>query len=218
MGLTLPIVHNRHFFDGYIQSSSIKSFNVESEIKTADAYTALITALQNAREGDVINIHLAGYGGDGGTMMVLISAIKASNATTVAIVEAPVYSAHAYLALSCNKLVMRPHTTLMLHNASTNDLDCDAFKGLKDRGHDESVKCRQLQQAVNYMGDGLLKEFKLLTDEERQMISDGYDLYLTADEINFRQVFHQVHEQHPILDPIVPTVTMADLMKLLNAK
>lgn len=201
-----------------VHSNKVQSFNIESQINTAEESRSLINALQTADKGDVIIIHLAGYGGDGETMMVLVSAIRASSAMTIAVVEAPVYSAHAYIALACDKVLMQPYTTLMLHNGSNNNINCDEFVGLKDRGHDESVKCKQMQAAVNYMVTGLLNTFTLITPEERSLVENGYDLYLTSDEVIFREQTGMAHEQHPIPDPIVPAITIQNIQKLLNAK
>src|SRR6266404_6650555 len=87
-------------------ANNVTNIRLDDEILGINSYKDVAQKLQDAKTGDVIIFHLAGYGGDVEGTMDLINNIQQSNAYVIMSVEAPVFSGHAYLAISGNELRM----------------------------------------------------------------------------------------------------------------
>ena len=159
---------------------------LEDEVKSNIWYEDVSKVLRDAKEGDTITFHLMGYGGREDSLYMLINQIKNSKAIITMSVEAPVYSAHAYLAVAGDKLVMAPYTWLMFHFSSVLDVDCSKAKGL-DRGVSKEEKCKQFKQVDVDLGIKMISTIDLLTAEEKSSIITGHDVYLTSDVVSQRQ-------------------------------
>lgn len=173
-----------------LKSATRYDFNLTYELKDPSQIQiqSLVDTLNHAKSGDVVVLHVGQYGGDGEAMQYILTAMKNTKAKTVAIVEAPSYSAHALIAGHADVLIMNPGTFLMFHTTSIYGLDCDALDPTqKDRGHDPRPKCKQFVQANTYSANYEIDQVKILTPEEKHTIETGYDVYLTAEEINIRQ-------------------------------
>lgn len=161
---------------------------LDHELKDAESMRPLVQVVEAASRFDTVVLHIASFGGDGEGMEYLENAILASKAHTVAIVEASAYSAGAYLATSTQTLIMRPATFLMFHSGSQVGNDCGDAIGQKDRGHDAFPKCEQVIAALDANDILIIDRIKILTPQEKKDIIAGYDVYLTADEVNKRLV------------------------------
>lgn len=167
----------------------------------------VIQLLNQASKNTTIIIHLAGYGGNVESYEYLSNSIKSTKATVVMSVDAPVYSGHAYLALSGHKLVIAPYTYLMFHASSAMDIDCNKKNyGLSksklntlslskninydpnglDRGVSQKTKCIQYKQATLYNSEKMLNELPYLTQEEKTYIVNGGDVYIQSDDSRFK--------------------------------
>jgi len=85
-------------------------------IKDQDKYITLKEKLDTAGSNDEIIFHLGGFGGDAHTYLELYNHIKTSKATVTMKVEGHVYSAHAFLAISGDKLEVGDGVYLMFHD------------------------------------------------------------------------------------------------------
>lgn len=150
------------------------------EIIRAEFYKEIAAVLDNAKKGDRVTFYLTGYGGYTQTTYQLINDIKSSKAYVTMIVEAPVYSAHAYLATAGNQLIMKPLSSLMFHSSSALGYDCSKSKGKLDRGRDAYKKCQQFINNEVEMSRLMVLQNPVLTDKEKQAVNDGYDVYITA--------------------------------------
>ncbi len=171
---TYPFIHYNKditLTDG-IDSHSILYFNI-------------VQALRNAVKGDTITFHLAGYGGDVQTTTILIDNIKTTKAKTVMVIEGPVYSAHAYIALSGDVVEIKPYAFVMLHSNSILSVDCSTATGT-DRGVSNVEHCNMMKDALMTSNVKLLIDLKYVTNEEKLNILMGHDVYLQSDEINYR--------------------------------
>lgn len=169
----------------------IIDIRLKSEIKGEDTQRDVYKILAEAQTGDTITFHLAGYGGDGFTMFELINNIKASKAIVSMIVEAPVFSAHAYLATAGQFLTMEPYSFLMFHTLSSYGTDCS-----KETGTDRTVSnvehCQALQDTLNNISIKLIANTPILTLDEKLRILTGHDVYITADQYNERKKQHDL--------------------------
>jgi ATP-dependent protease ClpP protease subunit len=158
---------------------------MDSEIKGHETVRNIIKVLQEAKPSDKIIFHLAGYGGEVEVVEDIINNIKVSKAHVIMQVEAPVYSGHAYLALSGDELIMLPYSYLMLHTSSGYGSDCS-----KETGTDRTVSnvehCEAGLKAHLDLINKVLNELPFLTSDEKARIMTGHDFYMTSDEYKRR--------------------------------
>lgn len=177
----------RHF--SYVKEITIR---LETEITALENYRDIERALQEATYGDTITFHLAGYGGSLLTEQSLSSNIQRTRAITIMVVNAPVYSAHAYLAVSGDHIIMAPHSFLMFHAAATGDgnlisqRDCKSEVGM-NRGVPNSEHCEADKRAMMRSEQVGLEGLKYLTRAEKDRLYTGNDVYLFPEDIEARK-------------------------------
>jgi len=181
--LQTQAIHSQKYWNFEQGFFKVSDVYLSNEIKSSINYMDIAILLDMAKKGDLIRFHLAGYGGDGNTMMFLISHIKNTKAHTVSLVEAPVYSAHTYIAMSTNELIVYPFTFLMFHTVSSHNFDCSQLIGKIDRGQDVVEKCKQNILANDDATNVLIDNISLLTSEEKFRVKDGFDVYISAMEV-----------------------------------
>lgn len=156
------------------------------EIKDYDDIRDIDKVIQGANYGDVINFHLAGYGGSVNSVYSIIDNIDRGKAHVVMIVEAPVYSGHAYLAVNGDELIVTPFSYLMFHTSSEYDLDCSLQLG-KDRNMTNEEHCNIEKQNDFVLFEQLLERSKILTEDEKNQLRNGKDIYLLGSTVKERQ-------------------------------
>lgn len=161
---------------------SIYDITLEQGIHAPLYYEDISKVLREASRFDTIVFHLIGYGGAVNTTAMLINQIHESRGFIIMKVEGPVYSAHAYLALSGDKLEMAPDSYLMLHYSSVLNLDCTGVKG-EDRGVSKATKCLQFKNAEIDLTDNVLQGLSYVTSTERVRLKAGEDIYLSPQDI-----------------------------------
>lgn len=162
-----------------------------TEFTNPEQYQHALEVLVSADERDTIIVYLAGNGGAVDTVIQLINGLRESLANVKVVIEGPVYSGHAYLATAGRSLQALPNAYLMFHHSSglNNPSLCADAKGQKDRGQDAFAKCEQSQKFHLANTDKLLDEIEskgLLTAEEVKNLKAGFDVYISAEEINSR--------------------------------
>ena len=173
--MTYPYIHTK------------TDVRLKTEVGNAASFDKLGQVLEETKKGDLVVFHLAGYGGDGESMFLLINNIKRTKAFVLMSVEAPVYSAHAYLATQGDGLTMAPYSFLMFHTISAYGYDCSQEQGL-DRTVPTSIKCQQQIDILLYESNKLIMSVKFLTNEEKTAIMTGQDVYITAEQLYSRVV------------------------------
>lgn len=156
----------------------------------ASTYNNVSKALREAKKGDVVTIHLAGFGGSVQEVSVLLNEMTTSRALVVTVAEGPVYSGHAYLLLAGDIVIVKPYSFVMMHASSVLDMDCTKATGL-DRGQSAEDKCNQFKDAAVYQNKTVLFALHYLTPAEKVDIMNGYDLYIQADEMNRRIKYNE---------------------------
>jgi len=137
-------------------------------------YTELLNTLYKTSPNDIVNIHLANFGGAVHSGERLIHAIKGCPSHVEIIVEAPCYSMGAIIALCGTSLTMRPGTFLMFHN----------FTATK-RGKAGELKLGIVEYEKHF--SKLLKLFcsPFLTKKERVILSNDKDVYIHEDDEDY---------------------------------
>lgn len=160
-------------------------------------YLNIIKDISLAPEGTVITIHLAGYGGNMDTTVHLVNAIEESKATINVIVEGPVYSAHAFLAMTGKNIRVMDSSLLMFHRPAmkvngeyTSDVRaiCAGEKELSDRGQSAYTKCLDQQKAVTRLFERFAAKYvyPYLTQQEIENYRNGHDVYIDGPEMQRR--------------------------------
>lgn len=144
-------------------------------------YEDVVRLLRNAGSYDTFTFHLIGFGGHEDGMFYLMNAIQETKAKTIMSVEGDVYSAHAYLAISGQYIIMSKYSSLMFHFSDVLNLECDDLPGT-DRGVPDSEHCRAYKNNAIKLGTMLVKSTPFLIEEEKKAILTGHDVYLTSTE------------------------------------
>jgi ATP-dependent protease ClpP protease subunit len=165
--------------------STVSDIRLRKELKDTDSINDILKVLQEAQAGDVINFHLAGVGGQVDTFILLRNSVQQSKAHVRMIVEAPVYSAHAFLSVSGNELIMMPNTYLMFHTSSGYGVDCTKQTG-EDRAVSNAEHCQSFLNTHLANFEQIIDSINLLTLDEKIAIKTGHDVYITDSEYNRR--------------------------------
>lgn len=145
-------------------------------------YVDFVHALRYAPEGQEITIHINSPGGNFNSCLSIINAMDASAANITTIVDGEAASAAAMIWLAGeNKVLASRHTVVMLHGASV--------------GYPQSKtsEINNSNRATDRMVEALLDDLSvgILTDDEREDIRKGVDIFLTGDDIINRLVLGQ---------------------------
>lgn len=177
----------------FVKNTTVR---LETEIKEPEDYKDIERVLQEAHHGDVVTFHLIGEGGRMDSTIDLISNIKRSEAKVIMIVDGPVYSADAILAVSGYKLIMSQQSFLMFHapaytnandeNELASQTDCNKLTGL-DRGVLASIQCEKDKIALVWLDSQIINSLKYLTSTEKQSILQGNEVYLYPKNIHDRR-------------------------------
>lgn len=163
-----------------------------------DKYRGLYELIENAPAGSKIRLHLYGVGGYVDTVIHLYNSINASKAEIDTIIEGPVYTAHAMIAMMGHHIIVSDASFFMFHlpaifdpNRAENVLPeqvCIYSLGDKDRGQDAYKKCMDASAAESKIINDMLNNtsYKYLTLEELQRVKEGYDVYVYAEDMRAR--------------------------------
>lgn len=178
---------------GFLWLNKTIDIRLNDEIKGSNSYKDVGQLLEDASSGDIIIFHLAGYGGDGQGLENLVNQLTLTKAYVIMSVEAPVYSAHAYLAVFGNELRMAPFSFLMFHTSSIYGINCSLPNPLNENnptGTDRTVSnqehCQAMYDTSMKLFAYMLSQISLLTADEKQAISTGHDVYLLSGDVKQR--------------------------------
>lgn len=176
-----------------------------NKIYNETIYQELYTLLQYPGSVSKVYFHLSGLGGDVSSIIRLANAIATSKVEVDTVIEGPVYSAHAFIAMLGKHKTIMPYAFFMFHspgmysntgNVYTTTEYCKrAMAGLKDRGQDAVAKCLAgvvVEDKLFYdMFDKYVAPY--LTSGEVKAIKDGYDVYITGDVMGSRLDVNVTH-------------------------
>ena len=185
-------IHKSHFWNLDVPFIHERTdIQLADEIKGLDTVRLIDQELQQAKKGDKVVFHLAGYGGQLGAVYSMINNIQSTEADVEMDVEGPVYSGHAYLALSGKSLKIGNNAFIMLHspadgdNNALKDTDCSKFTGF-DRGVSKVEHCERMKTADMLLFTRMLMSLSYLTVQEVVDIYTGHSVYIDSSDINKR--------------------------------
>lgn len=151
--------------------SQHKEYTLCDEIESFSEYKEFIEELGKATELDVVTLKIASSGGRIDVGRTIVEAIKKSKAIVTAEVISPSYSMASLIAISCDNLILNPHTFLMFHNYSS-------YSGGKGNA---------LVQQVTNINELLLEFFTsickpFLTPREIKLVANDKDVYINWDD------------------------------------
>jgi len=161
-----------------------------------DSYLPLIKKILDLPEGSKVNLYLAGNGGSVASTVSLINALHLKKHVTKAYVYGNVYSAHAVLAVSMDRIVtVGQHIMFLFHIPAISNSDgeyehpmkrCEKMdEDKKDRGVSSKKKCIDFTE--KYMKAVEASTFKMikviLTPNEYLEYKKGDDIILYSGEI-----------------------------------
>ncbi len=173
---------------------------LSSHIEEQSEYSSLAKLLETAPKDSIINIHLAGNGGSTDTVLYIQNAVELSLATVNTIIDGPVYSAHAYLALIGKHIKIGPNVFFMFHEPAvqvetpeglvnlTKFDACNLVRGLSDRNQSAYQKCLDQDKFYSQLIATYFNDYvnKYLTKQEIMDIADGKDVYISGGDMQRR--------------------------------
>jgi ATP-dependent protease ClpP protease subunit len=151
------------------------SFYLSGEIGAPILYTDMLYTLRNARDTDLILLHLNTPGGNFDTGLQIINNIGASDARVITILEARAYSMGAMIFLAGDELIVHDTCQLMFHNYSS---------ALIGKGNEQQAQVLAISKWFEKVMRQVCKPF--LSDDEVGRILRGEDIWMDSDEIRRR--------------------------------
>lgn len=152
-------------------------FYISSSIHDPGSYTEMIHTIRTAGPDDVIFLCLNTPGGRLDTGIQIVNAMKSSEATIVAIIEAEAASMGAILFLAADEHVVHDNCRMMFHD----------FSGGGNSGAKGNEQFKELTAAIQ-LYNKLLKNvcIPFLAPQEVERIIKGEDFWMDADQIRKR--------------------------------
>ncbi|AGH32091.1 head maturation protease [Vibrio phage 11895-B1] len=161
----------------------------DSDIELQDEYHEHWYVMENASEGDVINICISSNGGSVDTIAKFQDIVKKSSAHFHAKLQGSGYSAGGALFLLCHTQEVADLSTFMAHSIQTG------YGGGTQAIEAHSKMASKQNKKLCEM---LYKDF--LTDEEITRICDGSEIWMEAEEIRERLQQRQAIREQRVAD------------------
>lgn len=160
---------------------------IDEDIKGPKYYRGVTQAINDLKEGDVVQFDIASPGGQLDGLVSLLASIENTEAHIIGNIIGSASSAASILALSCDEIYVSPYATMLVHNASygVNGKAADV-KGYVDHLNDVSEK--MLKEVYKYF----------LSEDEIQKVIQGTDLWFNAEQISERLQNKQDKEMQEI--------------------
>jgi len=144
--------------------------NLDQDISSPEIYRNVFNTLRNAIEGEVIYLNINSFGGYIHSMIHFVDCLLTTKAKTVANIYTA-YSAAAVIALSCDILIFKPFSSLMVHSLSTS-----TFGKIGDVHGYTTFASKQDKEIANIVYTGFL------TKEEIKAVAKGKDMWMDREE------------------------------------
>lgn len=146
-------------------------------------YTELFNLLNNATENDIINFYINNNGGYLWTLFQLVNNIMYCKAHTIGHLEGLAASAAGMLFLACKEYVIKPYSSIMIHNYSS------IITG----------KGGEIKENISF-NDNFIRKFYhdiydgFLTKDELEQVFAGKDFWFDSDEI-FKRLKNKIKKE-----------------------
>lgn len=149
------------------------TIRLERDITCPDDFAEEFACLQQAGPDDVVRFLLLSAGGELGTGLQLIRAIKACQATTIGVIGLDCASAASAVALACDGWEVDEMSSMMVHTASIS------FG--QDKLRNVAAAANHSQKMIERFIDSTYTGF--LTEEEILDVKNGKDLYFEGEDL-----------------------------------
>ena len=155
------------------QSSNVTTFiYLSGQITGPEDYIEEIQSLREATAGDKIEIYINTEGGNVHTAIQWVNAIRNCEGTITGVIDAICHSAGTYIFLACDQWRVNKNCLMMIHNYSS---------GAYGKGEELVHGVISNDKWVKAMMSDIYDSF--LTADELEKVIEGKDLYLTSEEI-----------------------------------
>jgi len=160
---------------------------IDEPIYDASYYRQCTQAIVNTSEDDVIEFDINSAGGDKSGLVSLLTAMRKTNAETVANINGDCHSAASMLAMHCNSVYVSPFSSMMVHFVSY---------GVYGKATDIKSQVIHTHETNEQFFRDTYRLF--LTDEEIEKCINGFELWLDADQISHRMQlkYDQLQKEH----------------------
>jgi len=156
--------------------------NIDGDIGEAFLYRRHLKILRDAGYNDKITFHISSYGGLLDTAIALAKAITETKAQTIADVVTAC-SAATLISLACDKIIMEPLGTFMVHNFSAaqegkgqelkskTEFDTRSFKLISEAFYHRIMSSAEIRRMRNdkdfwFTGEEFIKRLEKYSPEE----------------------------------------------------
>lgn len=160
-------------------------------IGPAQEYITIGRFIDAAKPGDVVYLHVAGYGGRINGLVYLMNKIERCKGKVVAIVDGDIMSAHAALALAADEIQLPKYGVVLFHASSSTHMaavDCLSEMGKLDRGRNAYIQCINISHAMTKVYNKVVMKAysKALSKKEIDNLLDGATITIGMDELRER--------------------------------
>jgi len=158
--------------------TTILTVPIDEEIRESRYYRQIVSGISELDEGDEIHFKISSPGGMLSGLETILSALRRSPATSIAFIDSQCHSAASILALNCDGVVVSDYCTMLVHFVSFGTAG-PSNHVLKHAEHVRKTSEKLFRETYEHF----------LTEEEiDRCITDDYQLWLDAEEINDRLV------------------------------
>lgn len=169
--------HAPRAYSRYERVIPVKEYTyvLDRPIGDPELYADMIFQIRNCNERDVIQIHINGPGGQLGTGVAIINAIRNCPGSVVTVLEGEAYSMHALIFLTGHTMIVDDNCLLMLHSASG---------GAMGKTSEMFANVEATSRWANTLMRDVCSPF--MTAEEIERMLDGKDYWFDSKQIGER--------------------------------
>jgi len=147
-------------------------------------FRELNAMLRAANRADTVEFRLSGFGGSVQTTLEILNSIRASKAKVIMTVTAPVYSAHAIIAVSGDVMVLEIAASLMFHLPQTMSEDKQVSICKRDYIPSNPFEADVTAILCDSMRDVYAKKLiKFLSYQQFKDVMSGEDVIVSQKEV-----------------------------------
>lgn len=170
---TNELIWNKHV--PIIENDGITFVYLTDDIEIPTAYNELIHKLYTSTSEDVFTFIINSGGGVVNSAIMLIDAMRRSEATINILVTGMAASAASIIALAGDELEVADHSSFMIHNYSA---------GMAGKGNELKARQNFVDKSINEAFSDYYGAF--LTKEEIERVIEGTDIWLDPNEVRER--------------------------------
>lgn len=170
------ITDNKHFsYYEQMVSKRIMHFYLSNEISEPVNYITMIYKISSADPSDTIIIHINTIGGDLGTGIQIVNAIKSSQAHIICSIEGYAYSLASMIFLAGHEFIVHDNSLMLIHNETG---------GLYGKGNERMTEMAATVKWFNTLAKSYYVPF--ISEQELEAVLKDEDIWLQAADIRKR--------------------------------